>query len=64
MKSMSRNMGYRQGWQTLLSLCALCLLTSFAFAQASTTGKLTGTVTDAAGAVVPNAQITVVSDAT
>jgi hypothetical protein len=53
-----------RGWQTLLSLFALCLLTSLAFAQVSTAGKLTGSVTDAAGAVVPNAQLTVKNMAT
>lgn len=53
-----------KGWQPLLSLFTLFLLTSLAFAQASTTGKLTGTVTDATGAVVPSAQVTIISDAT
>ena len=54
----------RRGWQTLLSLSVLCLLTASVFAQVATTGKLIGAVTDAAGAVVPSAQVLVVSDAT
>src|ERR1044072_3252560 len=37
---------------------ALLALTPVTFAQVSTTGRLTGTVTDPQGAVVPNAQIT------
>ena len=44
----------RLGW-----LIMLCLLPLSAFAQVSTTGRLGGTVTDAQGAVVPNAQVTV-----
>lgn len=41
-----------------LGLLTALLWTSAALAQVSTTGRLTGTVTDATGAVVPNAQIT------
>ncbi len=43
----------------------LCLLASFAFAQSEIGGAtLNGTVTDATGAAVPNAKVTVVDNAT
>jgi hypothetical protein len=38
--------------------CMLITLSSVALAQVSTAGRLTGTVTDSAGAVVPNATVT------
>jgi hypothetical protein len=46
------------------ALLATLLLTAGAFAQVTTTGQLTGTVTDAQGAVVPNAQINITNDNT
>ncbi len=45
-------------------LLATLLMASAAQAQVSTTGRLTGTVTDSTGAVVANAQITAKSNAT
>ncbi len=42
------------GVAVLLLTCAA----RFAFAQAAITGKVTGTITDASGAVVPNAKVT------
>lgn len=50
-----------RGW---LSLFIALLLSTAISAQVSTTGKLTGTVTDATGAVVPNAQLNIKSDET
>ena len=47
----------------LTALALLCLLTSALFAQ-SETGSISGTVTDPAGAVVPNARVTVKNSAT
>ncbi len=44
--------------------CNLLLLVADSFAQVSTSGRLTGTVTDAQGAVVANAQIHIKSDET
>jgi Carboxypeptidase regulatory-like domain len=47
---------------TLLSLAiALLLIPSFGFAQTSTTGAITGTVTDTSGAVLPGVTVTVTS---
>ena len=43
---------------TLLSLLAICLASASAFGQAAT-GQITGTIEDAAGAVVPGATVTV-----
>jgi hypothetical protein len=54
---------HTRGWHLLLSLIVILLLAPLAGAQ-STTGKLTGTVTDAAGAVVPNAKVSAKNDAT
>ena len=47
-----------RGWIPAL-LITLCIVASQAFAQASTTGRLGGTVTDQQGGVVPSAQVTV-----
>jgi Carboxypeptidase regulatory-like domain len=47
---------------TLVLTAAACLLTStFTFAQSTTTGEITGTVTDPSGAVLPNVQLTLKS---
>ncbi len=46
--------------QTALCLCVVIFATAAAFGQADQ-GAITGTVTDATGAVVPNAQVTVTS---
>jgi len=46
------------------SLIALSLLTSSAFAQTQTTGRIAGTVKDQNGALIPGAEVKVVSDAT
>lgn len=45
-------------------LAALFLLASAALAQTSTAGRMTGTVTDATGAVVPNVTVTAKNDQT
>jgi len=47
---------------TLVLAAAACLLTStFTFAQSSTTGEISGTVTDPSGAVLPSVQLTLKS---
>ena len=49
----------------ILRLLLLCLLISaLAFAQSTTSGDLTGVITDPSGAVVPNAKVTATSDGT
>jgi hypothetical protein len=50
-------MRIRRTTRSLLSY--LLLLSSFAFAQTVTSGTVVGSVTDAAGAVVPNAVVTI-----
>ncbi len=51
---------YRRLLSRWLSLpLALCIFSSFGFAQTLTTGDVTGTVTDASGAVVPGTQVTI-----
>ncbi len=45
-------------------LLAVCVLSTYAFAQSASTGALAGTVTDPSGAVVPGATIRVVNTAT
>lgn len=47
-----------------LLLVILSLLTSAVFAQATTTGRLTGTVTDSQGAVIAKAQVSVKNNQT
>ena len=46
-----------------LLLVLICLLPGMAFGQVATTGKITGTVSDASGAAVPSATVTVLSTA-
>src|SRR5215813_716184 len=46
-----------------LPIVVLCVLTSAVFAQTSTS-QITGTVYDAAGAVIPGAQVTAINDET
>src|SRR5215475_6916441 len=46
------------------ALLTILLLTTIVFAQVSTSGRLTGTVTDSQGAVVSNAQINVKNNET
>ena len=53
----------RFGWMAWLFVLAL-FCTSFVHAQLSTRGTITGTVTDATGAVVPGATVTVTDEAT
>jgi hypothetical protein len=52
-----------RGWILGLLILLVCLAPSAA-AQVSTTGRLTGTVTDPQGEVVPNAKVTVKNDLT
>ena len=48
----------------LLSLAAVILVLPRVYAQSATSGAVTGTVTDASGAVVPNAEIQLTNSAT
>jgi hypothetical protein len=48
----------------LPTLLLFTLVSVFAFSQSSTSGSITGVVTDPSGAVVPNAKVTITSDAT
>ena len=43
----------------LLSLSLLLVLAPMALAQSETTGDLTGTLTDASGAVIPDSLVTI-----
>src|SRR5882724_7422620 len=47
-----------------LVVLSVCLLTFFSFAQTANTGALTGTITDPSGAVVSNATVKVINEAT
>src|ERR1044072_4396053 len=53
----------RRSMQTLISLFTLLLLCAAANAQ-SVTGSISGTVTDASGAVVPGTALTLIQDKT
>ncbi len=48
----------------LFKLVLFTLVSVFAFSQSTTSGDITGTVTDPSGAVVPNAKVTATNDAT
>lgn len=50
--------------RSILCFTVLSLVTSSLFGQAGATGTVLGTVTDATGAVVPNARITITNTAT
>jgi len=55
----------RKTWQWLLPLLGVALLLfSAPRLQAQTTAQLTGTVTDPSGGVIPNAQVTLLDEAT
>jgi hypothetical protein len=53
---------------TIRKLAALLVLSAcfdaFAFAQGGATGAIVGVVQDSSGAVIPNAKVTVTSEAT
>src|SRR5262245_41835670 len=55
----TRTTGRGPAFALACSLLPMLLLAADVFAQVSTTGKLTGIVNDATGAVVPNAQIAI-----
>jgi hypothetical protein len=67
-RRLSHSSGFRFGSdRTLRTLCLVlaCLLAcALAFAQTTTEGAISGTVTDSTGAVVPNATITVHNNST
>ena len=48
----------QSGLLSCIRYCLLVLLPTLLLAQTTTTGELSGTVTDASGAVLPNAQVT------
>src|SRR5499426_314723 len=60
----TRTTGLGQALAYTCSLLTMLILTTGVFAQVSTSGRLTGTVTDAQGAVVSNAQINVKNNET
>ncbi len=63
-RSRSRNLG--AGCRLLITCLAVCILVLYSSAplRAQALSSITGTVTDASGAVVPNAKITVTNTAT
>src|SRR5919201_2442177 len=54
----------RRAFTYLLTLAFLLMAVAGAFAQGGATGAITGTITDATGAVVPNADVRIVNKAT
>ncbi len=53
MRSMTRQI------RLWLALCSIVFITSLGFAQSSNSGDIRGTVTDASGAIIPDAKVTV-----
>ncbi|HXG94669.1 MAG TPA: carboxypeptidase regulatory-like domain-containing protein [Blastocatellia bacterium] len=53
-----------KGFALIIAFCLLALYSAPAFAQSQTTGRIAGTVTDQAGAVISNAEVTVINKAT
>lgn len=56
---MKNNMGTKTLWATAVLACSLTAAS--AFAQTSGVGNISGTVTDASGAAVPNASVTIIN---
>src|SRR5712692_2233721 len=65
--SIIRFTGGKMLYKSVLSICLIAFLTAFsnpAFGQARDTASLFGTITDAQGALVPGARVTVTNPAT
>ncbi len=67
MASQVKSTGAGKSWHLILQVVVLVLgmgMSTAAFAQATTVGSISGTLKDAQGAVIPNAEVTITEEST